>query len=156
MKTTIKSLAILLMTGTFFFSCQKDNNFPNDSLKDTFNNKFPNAKGIEWEVEKGYYVADFRENGREKEAWFEKSGIWLLTETDYERKAPDVIKKVLDASEYNSWRIDDVDFIEQKDKVSFFIVEIEKGEKEMDLFFSENGELIEEVQGNGDYRPLPW
>lgn len=117
---------------------------------------YPNAKRVDWDVEHGYYVAEFRHEGYEKEAWFNSSGAWLLTETDLERNLPNVIATALNNTEYASWRLDDADYIEQKDKEPFYVVEVEKGELEKDLYFSEVGELLDAQQGSGDYRWVPY
>ncbi len=45
---------------------------------------FPDATNIEWSNEKdGVFEAIFRVNGIEQIAWFEKTGFWLKTETNF-------------------------------------------------------------------------
>lgn len=154
MKTASKLLILLLIFTGLFTSCD-DDIIPDKVVTDTFKNMFPKAKYVEWEMEYGYYVAEFRHDGYEKEAWFDTSGDWKLTNTDYERNVPDVVKTALDKTEYVAWRIDDVHFIEWKDKDSFYVVEVEKGEMEKELYFSKEGELLEEKPGSGPYRPMP-
>ncbi len=45
---------------------------------------FPEATNIEWSNEKdGVFEAIFRVNGIEQIAWFEKTGFWLKTETNF-------------------------------------------------------------------------
>lgn len=148
-------LVIVLVFTATFNACDNKNFVPEKRVLNEFKTMFPNAKQVEWEWERGYYVAEFNENALEKEAWFETSGMWVLTVSDYERKTPDLIKNAIAATNYADWRIDDVDFIESKAKNSFYVVEIEKGNVEKDLFFSENGEFIEEKAGNGDYHYFP-
>lgn len=61
-----------------------DPNSPGHVLLKSFGELFPNATNIEWSKEKdGVFEVIFRVNGIEQIAWFEKSGKWLKTETNY-------------------------------------------------------------------------
>jgi hypothetical protein len=57
---------------------------PGSKVLNNFKSHFPEATNIDWSAEKeGVYEAIFRVNGIEMIAWFEKSGNWLKTETNY-------------------------------------------------------------------------
>ena len=57
---------------------------PGSKVLHSFKLHFPDATNIEWSHEKdGVFEAIFRVNGIEHIAWFEKSGYWLKTETNY-------------------------------------------------------------------------
>jgi len=59
-------------------------NTPGQPLLKSFNQLFPGATNVEWSKEKdGHFEVIFRVNGIEQIAWFEKSGKWLKTETNY-------------------------------------------------------------------------
>lgn len=61
-----------------------DPNTPGHPLLKSFNQLFPEATNVEWSKEKdGHFEVIFRVNGIEQIAWFEKSGKWLKTETNY-------------------------------------------------------------------------
>ena len=77
-------------------------------------------------MERGFYVAEFRENGYEKEAWCNKDYAWVLTKTEYERRTPDIVRQAVNNTDYRDWRIDDIDYIEMTGKEPFYIVEVEK------------------------------
>lgn len=156
MKTKINVFILTLFSVFVFNACDDENFAPDNKLQNTFNTMFPNAKFVEWEKEHGYYQADFVDNGLEKEVWFDSNGNWILTETDYEGKIPEIIIEAMKTTEYTDWRIDDVDYIEHYQDDPFYVVEIEKGNSEKDLFFSKDGEFIRVAEGKGDYRPQPW
>lgn len=60
-----------------------DHHAPNSKVLGCFNSLFPEATNIDWAIEKdGVFEAIFRVNGIEQIAWFEKSGLWLKTETN--------------------------------------------------------------------------
>lgn len=144
MRTGFKILALAFFSAIFLQSCDDDS--PDKDVQRAFEAMFPEAGRVDWDLERGYYVADFYENGYEKEAWFDKNGIWLLTKTEYEGRVSDLIKNAVGNTEYSDWWIDDVDFIEKKDVDSFFVVEVEQGGIERNLYFSESGEWIEKDQ----------
>jgi hypothetical protein len=59
-------------------------NSPGSRVINCFITLFPEATNIEWSNENdGVFEAIFRVNGIEMIAWFEKSGYWLKTETNY-------------------------------------------------------------------------
>ncbi len=136
------------------FSACNDDTLPNESARKTFENMYPNAQRVEWEFEHGYYNVDFRHEGYEKEAWFSSSGEWIMTKTEFGRNIPAIIADALNKTEYKNWKVDDVDYIEQREKEPFYIVEVEKGEIERYLWFSAAGELLEERNEKNSYPPL--
>ena len=59
-------------------------NTPGSKVLHCLKAHFPDATNIDWSNEKdGVFEAIFRVNGIEHIAWFEKSGFWLKTETNY-------------------------------------------------------------------------
>jgi hypothetical protein len=57
---------------------------PGSKVLHNFHLQFSEATNIDWSHEKnGVFEAIFRVNGIEMIAWFEKSGSWLKTETNY-------------------------------------------------------------------------
>ena len=59
-------------------------NTPGQPLLKSFIQQFPEATNIEWSKEKDdHFEVIFRVNGIEQIAWFEKSGKWLKTETNF-------------------------------------------------------------------------
>jgi len=59
-------------------------NTPGQPLLKSFDQLFPEATNIEWSKENdNHFEVIFRINGIEQIAWFEKSGKWLKTETNF-------------------------------------------------------------------------
>ena len=138
------------------FSCNDDMYVPDAAIKSTFKEMFPKAIFVEWEMEKGYINAEFTHDGARKDAWFDTSGKWLMTETDIRSsKIPAAIKSTLSTSEYTSWRIDDVDYLEFASSKPVYVLDMEKGENEADLYFAADGTLIEVKTDNDLKYHLP-
>lgn len=131
-----------------FTSCSNDDDFaPNENkvVEQAFNQKYPNVNA-KWEMEKGFFKAEFYENNLEKDAWFSPAGEWLLTETDVTyQQLPSQVKVGFESSAYAQWRVDDVDMLERPLMNPIYVIEVEKGKLEYDLHFSSNGMLIKEV-----------
>lgn len=159
MKTNI-FLLVLLACGTFAcFSCNDDDNYqPEDTVLKALEIKYPEASRIEWENKAGYKVADFQLNSYEAEAWFQNDGSWMLTETDIPfNNLSQAIKNSFETGNYASWKIDDVDKLERPNVETVYVIEIESGNQEKDLHYSEDGTLIKEINegGNNMYEPIP-
>lgn len=151
---TLKTMTMVI-TALFFLSCEKGFE-PIDSVKSTFDSMFPKAKQIEWEMEDGYYVAEFRDDGKEKKAWFDQQAIWWLTETDIPKsQLPDAISQAIAASAYSSWRIDDIDYIEKKDATPFYVIEIESNGQDVDLYYFADGTFLGEKNDDDHNTPSP-
>ena len=147
-KKTLLFLLAALMT-TSFISCDKDDanwGIVPDSVRTAFEAKYPNAKRVEWENKGNYKVADFYQDNMETEAWFESDGTWYMTETDIPYNLlPQTIKTSFEESEYTTWRIDDVDKIEKNGSETIYIIEVEKNNLDIDLYYNGEGTLIKTI-----------
>ncbi len=145
---------VCALCGLFFMSCDNDDDdikLTNDAVKSTFDSKYPSATKVSWEMKGGYYVADFNFNKKEASSWLDQQGVWLMTETDsrYE-DLPEVIKNAFKASEYGEWHVDDIDMLERPDMETMYILEVEKGNQEYDLYYSPEGILIKAIIDTDD------
>lgn len=84
----IKNVFLLAALSLCLFqSCDNDDNEPvpgyvSAETKAAFDEKYPAAKDVEWETRNDYLIVDFKQDKVEKEAWFDNSGTWYMTETD--------------------------------------------------------------------------
>ena len=75
MKTRLILFILLFISGFAIAGCKQQNQYrPDAKIVAAFNNKYPQADKVEWEQKQGYYVAEFREDGIEHEAWFDGTG----------------------------------------------------------------------------------
>ncbi|WP_080734823.1 PepSY-like domain-containing protein [Porphyromonas gulae] len=107
---------------------------------------YPNAQNVRWEQEGEFRVAEFMNEGVKSEAWFLRS-IWQYTEIDIPYSAlPKAVRAAFEASEYAKWKIEDIDKVERNGTEIFYVIEVEKGDQEVDLFYMPNGKLIKTVK----------
>ena len=151
----LKMYFIMLALGLFSFAMQScdddDEDAPvSEQLEKAFN-EFGNV-AHNWSTRGTNHVASFNQDNTEKEAWFDANGVWLMTETDIAYDAlPAPVKQAFEAlTQYEGWQRDDVDMLERKGMEKVYVIEIEKGKEELDLYFDVNGNLLKEVADKDD------
>lgn len=143
-----------------FTSCDDDDNddyarVP-DAVTAAFSHQYGNPGYVEWDSERGgYYVAEFRKDGRDHEAWYTQAGLWAMTEVDYGRSLvdlPQAVQSGYAATAYalDAWTVDDIDEIQRPDYETVYKIEVEKrGQADHDLYFDLGGTLYRDVEGSG-------
>lgn len=158
MKKSVYILGMLLVL--LGIACNDDDDpawTPDEPVVRTFNQMFPLAQRVEWKTAGNYIVADFYYENQEKDAWFDKNGKWYMTETDLSFEAlPEKIKTAFSNSEYSSWKVDDVDLLERIEMEKIYLIEVEQGNVERDLYYTEDGTLLKVIEdANGDDEHWP-
>lgn len=154
MKTKLSVAALAMCSLLTFSSCDNDNdnNYqPDQVVTKAFDAKYPDAVKVEWETKKGYEVAEFHLSGNETEAWFDNKGNWLMTKTEIDfGKLPEPVRTELKKSEYKDWKYTDYDKLERSNTATVYVIEAELGEKEVDLYYAEDGTLVKVVNDSDD------
>ncbi|PDP48018.1 hypothetical protein CLI82_00685 [Porphyromonas gingivalis] len=144
-----KFLASMVLFAGLFAACNKEGNDLINSTSDeaaTLATMYPNAQNVRWEQEGEFRVAEFMNEGVKSEAWFLRS-IWQYTEIDIPYSAlPKAVRAAFEASEYAKWKIEDIDKVERNGTEVFYVIEVEKGGQEVDLYYMPNGKLIKTVK----------
>lgn len=155
---TIKILLSTFVGIVLFFGCDDNDHSPTitSEAEKAFSEKYPSATHVSWDQEGTYLVAEFQENSQASNAWFNTAGHWFMTETDQTwEQLPEAVKNAFQASEYSQWRIDDVDMLERNEAETVYIIEVEKGGQEFDLYFNNSGVFIQaSVDSDDDYLHL--
>lgn len=153
MRTKLSVLALAMCGLLAFTSCDDDDNnyLPDQTVTKAFDTKYPDAGKVEWETKSGYEVADFHISGNDAEAWFDNKGNWLMTKTEINfGLLPEAVRKDLRANEYADWKYTDFDKLERSNAATIYVIEAEQGEKEVDLYYAEDGTLIKVVNDTDD------
>lgn len=153
MRTKLSVLTLAMCGLLAFTSCDDDDNnyLPDQTVTKAFDTKYPDAGKVEWETKSGYEVADFHISGNDAEAWFDNKGNWLMTKTEINfGLLPEAVRKDLRANEYADWKYTDFDKLERSNAATIYVIEAEQGEKEVDLYYAEDGTLIKVVNDTDD------
>lgn len=138
-----------------------------ESVLAQFNNDYPDAQDVVWTQEGDYYTASFSEDGSAgNQAWYEGDGRWGMSkyELPFDR-LPAAVAEAFGTTEYgqagSEWRVDrEVDVLERNDgSETIYIIEAERGESEVDLYYTAEGVLVKEIldaapdKDYGEYLP---
>lgn len=146
MKAKIQFLAMMMIAALTFTATACDDDDDNITVPQTISQaltaKYPSASRVEWERKGAYYVADCWLNGKEAEAWFDAQGVWKLTETDILwTDVPEAVQTAFNAGEYAAWYKDDLDMLEYPSSPTLYVIEVEQGRTEIQLFYQADSTL---------------
>lgn len=152
MKFTSLFIGLTVFT---LWSCDSDDSVkPNSQALKAFENKYPNATQVEWEKKNNYLKVEFRNDQLSTKAWFDQSGQWYMTETEFTQKGqlPPKVLATFESSEYADWYIDDIDQLERHQAETIYIIEVKKDKQEVDLFYTADGIFIKaQADQDDDY-----
>ena len=101
---------------------------PSVTLQEQFSNAYPTAVDVEWEREHGHRVAEFKIPGvsNECEAWYTKSGEWVLTEykIKYE-ELPQAVQSSFESGFGATTPVDSVYHVVRNNKSDLYTIECE-------------------------------
>lgn len=155
----IKSIFLSLFTvlGLFLASCDNNDDDHKDAIEPTepvmqaFNKKYPNASNPIFTIEGNYYVAEFTNNGVSTEAWLTEQGKWMMDKADTPfNQLPEAVTAAFDNGLYAGWKVDDSYTINRDSMTVVYKIDAEKGNSDMDLYYSPYGNLIKAVNDEGN------
>lgn len=158
MKTVFYGWFLVLLSAMVMTSCEKDDDIRVSDVPvavlNTLETKYPNVSRAEWESKRGYYVAEFWQEGMDTHVWIDSKAAWRMTELDFGvniQLLPEAVRNAFQSGQYADWRVDDIDKYERPNDV-FYLIEVEtKGQSDRNLYFSENGTLLkDEVDREND------
>ena len=157
MRMKIQMLAMMFIAALALGACSDDDDKDDvkvpEAMSQALKSKYPSAIHVEWEQKGGYFVADCKVDGQEKDVWFNNQAEWQLTETELLwNNLPGTVQTSFSASEYAGWKIEEIVLLEYPVVPMQFVIEVEKGNAEYQLFYSEEGGLLQtkDVSGNRD------
>lgn len=154
----MRKLLFALFALVSLAACSDDSGYyypVNGAVQNALFNKYPNATNVRWGSQGPYYIADFDivESGMtspDYKAWFTPIGKWYMTESDILYSAlPAAVMQAFEASDYGTWRVDDVNMLEREAAPTIYVLEVESNtgglEQEVDLYYSADGVLFRSV-----------
>ena len=116
-------LFTLLVTLGISSGCEKYE--APSSVRNTFWDQYPSAVDVEWERKHGYVVIDFYLPGSgECEAWYKKSGTWMMTSYDMlYNNLPAAVRAAFESGYGVNTPVDDVERVERSKGDTIYIIE---------------------------------
>lgn len=127
-------------------SCDNKDDIPVSKMSATIQafitEKYPDARIIEADIEKGMTDVDIMDNNIKKEVLFDSSDTWVSTSWDIAPATlPTAITDSLKKSVYNNHIVDDADYIETP-AGDYYFLELEEGEKEVYIKMDLTGKIL--------------
>ena len=112
------------------------------AVKDFIAQKYPGARIIDVENERNTIEVDIVDGRTPREVVFTKTGEWSYTETEMRKTdVPATVLAALAASQYGSWRVDDVSRFETPG-TEYYLFEVESGNREVNIRIDVNGNIL--------------
>ena len=103
---------------------------------------YPNAQDVTWSKKGNYEVASCRVNENELEVWFNLQANWVMTEQEiFREQLPAAVEKTFSEGEYANWVIDNLTELTFPSRPIEYLLEVQKGDKELALFYQTDGTL---------------
>lgn len=118
-------------------------------VMNSFQQKFPNATNVDWELKNNVYNVEFDANNNEHEVWIDSKGtIFSHKEELRTNQVPANIREAV-KRDFPEYRIEDADKYETDGKVTYKM-ELGKGafdqsDVEWKVTYSNTGELINKI-----------
>ena len=154
-----KSILFSLIAGMALFTtaCNSNDDDHKNAIEPTqpvlqaFNDRYPDASNPLFTIEGNYYVAEFTNNGVSTEAWLTDQGQWMMDKaaTPF-NQLPQPVITAFDNGLYAGWKVDDTYTIHRDSMAVVYKIEAEKGDSDMDLYYSGYGNLIKAVPDKGN------
>ena len=172
MKMKFQLLAMMVIAALAFSACGDDDKNDGitvpDAVSKALKNKYPAATDIEWERKGDYFVADCWMDGKEMDVWYDTQAVWRLTEVDILWGRPGRsrddrlclqlpwVQTAFEGGEYANWKREDIDMLEYPVQPVQYVIEVEKGNLEYQLFYAEDGALLQQRDVSGDKDDTHW
>lgn len=142
MKTTLTVLLLLLALNSQAQDKKiKDENTVPSEVRNAFRKSFPTAK-VSWELEKGNYEGEFKLDGKDASAVFDKTGHLKELETEIETTSlPEAARQYLQKTFPNK-KIREAAHITDDKGIVTYEAEIKIKGKMTDILFDSKGNLL--------------
>lgn len=112
------------------------------AVAQAFKTKFPGATDVKWDTRKDGYKVEFKIGTRGHDGWYDKAGALKKHKEDFPKsELPQPIRQKLE-TDFKSYKIDDVDKIEENGEV-VYVVKLKGAGEERKISFLPNGNLKE-------------
>ena len=152
-----KLIPFFILSLFAFVACDDDDDKSiaiSDKVVEFIQNKYSGADIRHAEYDgNGLIEVEIIHDSRMKDVYFNSAEEWVYTSWDVRHdEVPAIVKESLVAA-YPDFILDDVDFIE-RNEMSYYEVELEKGGAEIVVFVSPEGEILSSSTGEPGTKPV--
>ena len=134
-------LVAAMAISTVGFAQTKDKKEVPKVVKEAFQKEYPNTK-VKWDVEKDGFEAEFKMNGKEASADYDKAGHKLATEIEISKTEFPAKALAYIATTYPNKKIKETAKITDNKNVITYEAEVKIDGKDSDLIFDTSGNFL--------------
>ena len=147
MKIKFQMLAMMFIAAMAFSACDDDDKNDNITVPDAVSKALKGS----------YFVADCWMNGSEMDVWYDTQATWKLTEVDTSWEGlPAAVQTAFKGGEYAAWKLEDIDMLEYPEQPIQYVIEVENGNQEYQLFYDQDGNVLDKRDVSGDKDDTHW
>ncbi|MDR1555667.1 MAG: PepSY-like domain-containing protein [Tannerellaceae bacterium] len=120
---------------------------PGEQVLRSFEDRYPEATQVVWDIEEGYYVADFAINSQMASAWFGTNGEWRQGKipASYHGEIEPVVSEAFAHTAYAKWEIKEAYTLNRRELMSVYAISVTNKEILSNLYFTRYGDLIKVI-----------
>lgn len=112
------------------------------SVQTNFKKQFAQANKVVWEMEEADYEVNFKNNGIEHSAKYNKEGNWLETEQEIKKTdLPTVVTQAVN-KEFPKAELEEIEKVTFPNNKTVYEMEVEQGKQKFEVQFSTDGQLL--------------
>lgn len=137
---------MVALLGTAAVSAQdmNANDVPSD-IRTSFEQTYPNAKDVEWEMEGDSFKVEFEIAREDHEIWYTSEGNTSKMEQEIsENDLPNAVKSVI-AGNYEGYTIDSVEMIEENGSTTYEVELEKRGDDDKEVVCDADGTVLSEM-----------
>ncbi len=135
------SLSIVAPGDGNFGNSENNSSLLDKQVTQFISQKYPGANVLEYDYDDGLLEVEIFHESREKSVYFNGADIWVKTEWDIRyNELPETVSAAIRNSQYGSYRIDDIEFIQNPNR-EFYRIELEGGNQEIKLNIDTQGRI---------------
>ena len=116
------------------------------NVQKAFKKLYPKVAYPDWSQKENYYIADFMQNGLEKEIWFDANANLIMTQTDLETmdRVSSNVYNAFSFGQYANWQVENVTLVELPKCPQTVVIEVQQYNMPTtyQLFYSPQGDLV--------------
>jgi len=147
---TMAIVCLLVTSATTLKAATAPANIPGNVLNQ-FSSQYPDATIKKWKVEKGNYIAEFKDNGMPAKSTYNGQGAWEKTEVEIKhiKQLPATVSAGFNKSEFHNYYVESIEQVSTPTGIRY-IVDVDNCNGNKGITEGYGGLDNEELKFNGN------
>jgi len=146
MKAIIFAITSLCLGATATYAQKITTDKVPAGVQANFKKQFAQAAKVQWEMEDADYEVNFKNNGVESSAKYNKDGNWLAIEQEIKKaELPAAVLQTV-SKEFPKAELDEIEKVTYPNNKIAYEMEVEQGKQKFEVQFSTDGQLLKKEE----------